>query len=270
MGHGFRRESVFNKFEISFLLMLKGKIIITTQSSSGAQKMMDVFQSQGASVFNLPTIETKTLFYPKDLIDHQILIPDYTWFVFTSKKGVKGFFDNIKCHFPQFDLSAYGKVAVVGEATARALENHGVTPDFVNPGDDGKSLADALANKILTPEDNVLFLAGNLAPDTLEQHITEICRFNRINIYETKYPQVPDPIVASYIVEDKADMVIFSSPSSFYGFLHFFGKGKKLNFAAIGNTTADSIRKCGFEVKAVAAHPNPHAMAEAVSEYFGI
>ena len=248
--------------------MLKGKTIITMQSSSGAQKMMDAFQSEGASVFSLPTIETKTIFYSKDFIDHKILIPDHTWFVFTSKKGVKGFFDNIACHFPHFHLADYGKVAVVGEATARELQSHDTVPDFINPGEDGKSLAIALANELLTPKDRVLFLAGNLAPDVLEEQIKKICEFHRINIYETNYPRLLDKHIAALVHDNKADMVIFSSPSSFYGFLHFFGNGKNLNFAAIGNTTADAIKKCGFEVKAVAAKPNPGAMVDAVLDFF--
>ncbi|MFW5759047.1 MAG: uroporphyrinogen-III synthase [Bacteroidota bacterium] len=247
--------------------MLKGKIIITTQSSSGAQKMMDAFRSAGAFVYHLPTIETKTIFYTKDFIDQHILIPDFSWFVFTSKKGVKGFFDNIRCHFPQFNLADYGKIAVIGEATARELQSYEVVPDYINPGEDGNSLAAALANELLSPEDRVLFLAGNLAPDTLEKHISEICEFKRINIYETKYSLIQDKDVAALIHGDKADMIIFSSPSSFYGFLHFFGNKKNLNFAAIGNTTADVIKKCGFQVKAVAARPNPGAMVDAVLDY---
>jgi uroporphyrinogen-III synthase len=192
----------------------------------------------------------------------------YTWVVFTSKNGVDAFFSNIQCFYPKFFEYQNCKIAAVGSSTAKELENHGYKPDIINPGNTGKDLSEYLVQEVLQANDSILFPSGNLAPDTLEAAISKVCAFTRLDVYETRYPSRVENEIKQMVENDEPDMVIFTSPSGFLGYLHFFGKGKKLNFAAIGSKTAQEIQKNGFDVSCIASKPGMKEMADAISEFF--
>lgn len=249
--------------------MIRGKKIITTQPAEGKNELIEILRSKGADVYHMPTIEIHTIFHDKSTIRQTLKQKPFTWVVFTSRNGVDGFFSNLQCFYPKFFEYQNCKIAVVGESTARELENHGLKPDIINPGNTGKDLSEYLIQDILHADDSVLFPAGNLAPDTMEETISKVCDFTRFNVYETRYPLHIDERMRQIIENDESDMVVFTSPSGFLGYLHFFGKGKKLNFAAIGSKTAQEIKQNGFDVCCIASKPGMKELSNAISEFFG-
>lgn len=103
--------------------MLKGKIIITTQPADQAEEILILLNAKGAKAYNLPMIETRTIKIPDDEFRQLMLPGKFDLLVFTSKKGVRGFFENLYDLQGNFHLPAELNIAVVGHATGAELKN---------------------------------------------------------------------------------------------------------------------------------------------------
>lgn len=248
--------------------MLKGKIIITTQPADQAEEMLMLLDAKGAKAYNLPMIETQTIKIPEKEL-HQLLQPGrFDLLVFTSKKGVRGFFGNLSDLQGDFHLPPELKIAVVGHATGAELEKYGYEPAFVNPGTDAKDLADFLSENISKTGNNILLALSNKAPDFLETTLSEIAGVVRIDVYETIPLSTVDEELANLVKNRKTDMCIFTSPSGFYAFLDVFHDANSIQLSAIGNTTANAIKECGYDVAVTAPNPSAQSLVKAIEDYF--
>ena len=248
--------------------MLKGKIIITTQPADQAEEILILLNAKGAKAYNLPMIETRTIKIPDDEFRQLMLPGKFDLLVFTSKKGVRGFFENLYDLQGNFHLPAELNIAVVGHATGAELEKHGHGPAFINPGTDAKDLARFLSENISKTGNRIVLALGNKAPDFLETTLSELATVKRINVYETIPLSKVDEETAMLVKNRKTDMCIFTSPSGFYAFLDVFHDANSLHLAAIGNTTAHAIRDCGYKVAVTAPYPSGQSLVKAVEDYF--
>ncbi len=248
--------------------MINGKIIVTTQPADQASEMIDLLHKEGAVVFNLPMIKTQTLFLDAEEVKESIEPDNYDIIIFTSRKGVKGFFENVYQTTGSYKISPEIEIAVVGPATAEELKHYNQNAHWVNPGNDAKTLAAYLLEGIVKPRQKVLLALGNRAPDFLQKTLSGIATVDRINVYETLDVTNHNPEIARHIAMKTADMCIFTSPSGFFAFLNSFTDIKGLNLAAIGETTASAITENGYAVAAIAAQPSVQHMVTAVKEFF--
>ncbi len=248
--------------------MLKGKVIITTQPADQAEEMLMLLSAKGATAYNLPMIETRTIKIPVEEFRQLIQPGKYDLLVFTSRKGVRGFFENLSDLRGNHNLPPELKIAVVGHATGTELEKYGYETAFMNPGTDGKDLAEYISENISGTGNRILLALGNKAPDFLETTLSEIATVKRINVYETIPLSTVDEEIALLVQNRKADMCIFTSPSGFYAFLDVFHDANSLLLAAIGNTTAHAIRECGYEVAVTAPYPSSQSLVKSIEDYF--
>src|SRR5699024_8238776 len=89
---------------------------------SDSDKFAKSMKEQGGVPIICPLIETKLRRSPFEL---QTTSDD--WLIFTSVNGVAFFLAQYKAFF----IENTCKVAVIGEATKQAIENHGVQVDFM-------------------------------------------------------------------------------------------------------------------------------------------
>jgi uroporphyrinogen-III synthase len=247
---------------------LKDQIIITTQQADQASEMLNLLRQRGAKAFNLPMIETKTLqvsLAEKEVIKNIALIDIV---VFTSRKGVIGFFDNLERITGTKLLPENIKFSTIGKGTTCEVENHGYHVDYPNPGKDASGLVKYLLTDILTGDERILLALGTLAPDFLKNHLSFKANVVRVNVYQTFPVTEPDPVVSELIVNGQVDICIFTSPSGFQAFSEFFNLNNPVNLAAIGNTTASFIEDAGFSVVVTASEPTAESMINSLEVFF--
>ncbi len=247
---------------------LEGKVIITTQPADQPQPLNRLLQDMGAMVYHLPMIETKTLNLPPALLKEMLQPDSFQLLVFTSKKGVRGFFENLYVLQNDYSLPSEISIAVVGQGTAECLSQYGHQATFINPGKDAEDMSRFLLNEVVKPNDKILLALGTKAPDFLEKTLGRKAVVKRINVYETILLQEADKKVAGLIQQGKADMCIFTSPSGIYAFKELFGVISELSMAAIGNTTGKAIADSGFKVSVISPRPSAEDLATAVEKYF--
>lgn len=250
------------------MLSLENKIVITTQPADQAMKLSDLLKSKGAKVFNIPMVKTFTLKLSPEQVKDCLMPDKYSHIIFTSRKGVKGYFDNLIEHKGSASLPTGLKISVIGESTKKEVENYGHKVDFINPGTDVKAFTDYLLEKVISLDDNVTLAVGTLAPDYLYKALSAKAKPIRINVYETLPVEKADENLSEYIISGKADMCVFTSPSAFYNFLRFFEKPEGISLAAIGTTTSNVIEQSGCSVQVIAPYPSVESMADAIEKYF--
>jgi uroporphyrinogen III methyltransferase/synthase len=111
-------------------LPLFGKRILVTRSRHQASALSKLLTGLGAEAVELPVIDIQPVADTKD-IDRAILdISRYQWLVFTSSNGVDAFFARLLSLKLDSRHLHSARIAVIGPATAEALRQQGITPDY--------------------------------------------------------------------------------------------------------------------------------------------
>ncbi len=124
-------------------LPLDQRNIIITRSKEGILDIKKIFTSMGANVYDFPAIMIGD---PDDLnpLDEALnQINDFHWIIFSSSNGIK-FVDKRLRYFNSSlkECSKKTKIAVVGEKTAKTLDDFGIKADFIPPEYVAESLID--------------------------------------------------------------------------------------------------------------------------------
>ena len=113
--------------------------------------------------------------------------------------------------------------------------------------------------------------AGFRLPDELR---AAGARVTQLVVYRIVAPEKTDPAIAAQILRGDADAVIFASPSAFHNFSKILGGADllrlsaRIQFAAIGPTTARALRESGIRVEIEATEASPAGLADVLVKYF--
>lgn len=232
-----------------------GKIVICTYPKPEPDEFTVQLEQVGAQVLFMPAIQTRPLAcrLPQDL-------SDYNWLVFTSKNGIRFFAE-------QYNLHSVNKIAVLGEATARELEKFKLKADYIGSGKSGADFAEEL-KEVITPNESVLLVLGELAPDTIRQSLQASNPVERVNVYQTLAPDHLNPECVGLIESDNYDLMIVSSPSAIKNlYLAFHAKISQWRIISIGKTTTSACHDLNIEPLATAKESSYKGLAETTIEY---
>jgi uroporphyrinogen-III synthase len=102
---------------------LEGLTVVVTRPARQAGPFVAMLRDAGADPILLPTIEIEPI--EIDAASRAALAPDdFDWTVYTSANAVE-------CSLPQLPRPARTRVAAIGRATARALDEQGIRVDAV-------------------------------------------------------------------------------------------------------------------------------------------
>lgn len=170
------------------------------------------------------------------------------WLVFTSRNGFLPF----DAEFCEKIRRQGVRVAVIGRSTLRALEEKGLSADFVASESTGGCLCAELA-KILTKGDVVVHPTAENAPDSLAK-LAEVCDYRAVAVYRNEAVALPEKIDLS-----RYDAAVYTCASSVRRLLAAStGSTRSL---AIGPTTRRALEELGVKDVEVAPSPDPVALA---------
>jgi uroporphyrinogen-III synthase len=102
---------------------LEGITVVVTRPARQAGRFLAMLQGAGASAILLPAIEIEPI--ELDAASRARLAPDgFDWVIYTSANA-------LHCSLPQLPRPARARVAAIGRATARSLEEQGIHVDAV-------------------------------------------------------------------------------------------------------------------------------------------
>ena len=145
--------------------------------------------------------------------------------------------------------------------------------DYVAKNHTGESLARELAEKLRGKR--VLLPRSDRADDRLPSVLREAgAEVTEVVAYRTAAPKTLDPQTLQRVRNAEVDAIIFASPSAFHNLQRWIpttelaALSQRVQFAAIGPTTARALREAGAQIEIEASDASPAALADAIASYY--
>ena len=219
---------------------VKNTTIILTHPVDSNDQLADHLVRMGIEVVHDPMIDTQPISLTpaeiKDICNADLLL-------FTSKRGVKYTTSQINPVCCQDK-----KVAVVGKKTATALNDCNVKPYFISQGQTGEDMCRALIEDGFIKGKKVVALLAQLADHTIEEYLSDVCNYKRIDIYKTISASAASGKTKEVLFSGKNVLVSFTSSSAvktFFGLYHQF-ELNRVKYISIGPKTTESIIEAGY------------------------
>lgn len=250
---------------------LKNKLFISTRPKGQSNELNQLFETAGAQTIELPLIEIR----PINLTTQEKIfiekLETFNWLIFTSPNGIRYFFEILNQKGIK-SLPRMIQIAVIGNKTEKTLATYGYSAAFVNPGNTGEDFAAAFSQKLKTdsPATKILLILGNLARTVIQDELSQYAECTRLNVYETAIPNSVDEKTVQYIMDNRYEMLIFTSPSAIQNFMKLIHNipVENIRLACIGETTANEARKQGIQPLVVAEDASAKGIVEAIINYY--
>ena len=254
---------------------LAGKRIVITRAPEQSQQLAQALEHLGAEIISLPTISFAP---PEDwrTLDEQLRQLDlFDAILFLSKNAVRTIFDRcaqlgIKCEMLQ---SSNRFIGAVGQSTARALEEKGLHVNYIAKEGTGESLVLDLRESL--GGRRVLLPRSDRGDERIPKALREAgAKVTEVIGYRTTPATNLDAAILARIRRAEVDAVIFASPSAFRNFRAAIGATEaeelsfRIDFVAIGPTTARAIRDSRARVAVQAEEASARGLAGAITRHY--
>ncbi len=269
VGEVVRLRDRLNWFE---KLPLLGRRVVVTRARHQASGLVRRLESLGGCCLEFPTISIHPLddYSPVDAAIADLDL--YHWIIFTSVNGVLHFWNRLRGANLDTRALSYCRVAAIGPATADALRDRGVHPDFVPD----KYVAESVVQGLLDlgiKGSRVLVPRAREAREVLPRQLREAgVTVDVLPVYETRLAEQKGD--SPLDMEDVPEYVTFTSSSTVRNFFSLASpeqvKGlssRGMRFACIGPVTADTLRGFGFNPDIVAEEYTVPGLVAALLQY---
>ena len=254
---------------------LAGKRIVVTRAPEQAGELIRELERLGAEVLILPTVSFAP---PSDWqpVDSALrVICEFDWILLTSQNAVRFLAQRVS------ELKLDSKVleaekpsiAAVGPATAQAAAEAGFRVDYIAKDHSGEGLARELAASLRNGR--VLLPRSDRADDRLSNLLREAgALVTEVVAYRTAVPKTLDTEIVDRAQRADVDAIVFASPSAYHNLSDVIGAKRlaevssRVDFAAIGPTTARALREAAARVAIEANESSAAGLADAIAKHY--
>ena len=232
---------------------LLGKGVVVTRAREQASGLVRTLGDLGACVYEFPTINVVPLDDYQEAEKAILQLARYQWVVFTSVNGVKYFWKQLDEIGLDARILAGMEVAAIGPATADALRERGIKPDFVPEKYVAEHVVQGLLAKGVQGK-NVLIPRARVAREVLPEELARAgCKVHVLPIYETRLAQSDADEVREAMRAGKINYVTFTSSSTVDNFFELLPADElkqypDVKIASIGPVTTETVKKHGCSV----------------------
>ena len=213
----------------------------------------------GAEVIDIPFIEIRKPRSFKPLDEALKNLTCYEWLILTSVNGVEALWERMQhLHLTKHALS-HLRVAAIGPATKKTIENLGISVDVVPKEYVAESVVRSLKRKVKGK--GVLLVRARVARDVIPRELRKVgARVHAVEAYETVVPQSSRKRVRATLRSplQRPHVVTFTSSSTVRNFVTLLGSSAKtlwqrrsqssIRTASIGPVTSSTLRELGLPV----------------------
>jgi len=251
---------------------LSGKRVLITRTRNQASALAQKIEDLGGEVYTFPTIK---IVEPTDYraIDEKLnSLEVYHWVIFTSVNGVKAFFTRLKNIKKDIRILQGVRVAAIGDATGKALEERGIIPDYIPDKFQAENLAAGLKGQI-QKSDRVLLPTADIARQVLQEELVSYgATVDKIDIYRTIPGEGDKNLLLELLRGRKIDIITFTSSSTVKNFIRALGKENipllnGVKVACIGPVTEKTALELGVKVDIRADEYSIEGLVQAIVEH---
>lgn len=248
---------------------LFGKRVLVTRASHQASSLSKLLRRCGAVPVGLSTLRIEKA---ADELDQAILnLDSYNWLIFTSVNGVEAFFERLSAQKLDARKLSPLCLGVIGPATAEALGEKGLKPDYIPQEFTSKGFLAGLKGKNLSGL-RVLLPRSDKADKELPRGLARLGAEVHEAVAYKALPAKTDSEEKQKLLSGEIDLVTFTSSSTVINLVNALGEEKeainKAFVACIGPKTAAAAAEAGLRVDIVARTHTIPGLVEAMEEYF--
>jgi uroporphyrinogen-III synthase len=176
-----------------------------------------------------------------------------TTVVFTSMNAVEAVANELYNHHPDWNIFC------IGSTTQSLAKKYFGENSILGTAPDAASLANLIVEEHNT--EDVIFFCGNRRRDELP----DILRRNNIDVHEIA---VYETISVEHKVDKDYNGILFFSPSAVESFFKINKISNSSILFAIGNTTANEIKKYSANKIIISDHPNKYNLVKKVIAHY--
>ena len=241
------------KAKISTNLPLNGVRVLVGRARHQASALSGELRKRGATVLEIPFIEIRRprSFKPLDWALQNL--DGYDWLVLTSANGAEAMWERLTRLRLKKNLNRV-RIAAIGPATKKAIEQHGVEVDVVPKEYVAESVVHSLRRKVKGKR--VLLVRAKVARDVIPRELRRAgARVHVVEAYETVVPQSSRARLRNALdnPQRRPHVVTFTSSSTVRNFVALLGKLQtaeldEVRLASIGPVTSSTLRELGLRV----------------------
>lgn len=236
-------------------LPLFGSKIVVTRPKERISTISAKLRELGAQVLEIPAIRTVPIASNLPLQEEIRHLDEYHYLVFTSPAGVQYFMEALIGQGADIRRFSKGKIAVIGQGTAKELKKYGIIADLMPEVYDAAHLGAAIGEDC-KDGDRILIPRARIGSQELIEEIQKrkTAVITDLPIYDTVYVKQEFLDEKEEFEKNRIDMAIFTSASTVRGFARTT-EGldyKKVTAACIGKQTkaeADALGMNTFMAK---------------------
>ena len=256
---------------------LSGVRVLVGRARHQAGALSAELRELGALVIEIPFIEIRKPRSFKPLDSALKNLNNYDWLVLTSVNGVEAMWERMqKLDLAKADLAKI-RIAAIGPATRKAIEQRGVKVDVVPKEYVAESVVRSLKNKV--EGKRVLLVRAKVARDVIPRELRRAgANVDVVEAYETVVPQSSRKWLQATLKNPKRrpHVVTFTSSSTVRNFAELSGVGRKtatnldgVQMASIGPVTAATLREFSLAVDIAAKEFTIPGLIEAIVNKIG-
>ena len=252
---------------------LWGRRVLVTRSRTQASRLIELLTELGAQPIELPSIEIGPLedYSELDQSLKETAGAPGRWVIFSSVNAVEYVWERLRLMRMDTRHFAGATIGAIGPATAQALRQRGVEPDFVPKRSVSEEVIAELSGRDWTGR--LVVLPGSaIGRDALAVGLVGLgAEVRRVPAYRNVRPEGVAERARRAFAEG-IDVVTFTSSSTVRNLVDILGDDRGLldgcAVACIGPITAGTAEELGLSVDAVAAEHNVEGLAAALVAYY--
>jgi uroporphyrinogen-III synthase len=241
-------------------LPLSGIRMLVGRARHQAGALSGELRRQGAQVIEIPFIEIRKPGSFKPL-DHALKnLSGYDWLILTSANGVEAMWERMKMKKMRVTSALAGalvregkriRIAAIGPATRKAIEERGVKVDVVPKEYVAESVVRSLKRKV--EGKRVLLVRAKVARDVIPRELRKAgAQVDVVEAYETVVPRASRTRLRALLRDDRKrpHIITFTSSSTVRNFCALAGRAslRGIRAASIGPVTSDTLHELGLSV----------------------
>lgn len=253
---------------------LAGRRVLVTRAAVQAGAFAQLLRDAGADVIEAPTIsiDSPETWAPLDAALARLAA--FHWLIFTSVNGVAMFGRRLADRGLGWSALADMRIAVIGPATAAALEARGLRAEVVPDEYRAEGLAARLRAHVRAG-DEVLLPRAAETRDVLVVELARLgARVTEVAAYRTRPVAAGARRVRAALEQNQVDVVTFTSSSTVRNFATLFSNEERarllegVTVASIGPITAKTAASFGVPTHIMPAEYTIPALTSAIVGYF--
>jgi uroporphyrinogen-III synthase len=258
-------------------LPLAGCRVLVSRAKKQAGALSSALRELGCSVIEIPFIEIRKPRSYQPLDKALTNVGNYDWLILTSVNGVEALFDRMQKRRLTPSSLAVTKIAAIGPATRRAIQEHGIKVDVTPKEYVAESVVRALRRRVKGKR--ILLVRAKIARDVIPRELRKAgAQVDVMEAYETVVPESSRRRLRSALTSDKRKphAITFTSSSTVKNFVGLLGlrgaraalkkaaQHRGIHSASIGPVTSATLREFKLPIDIEAAEYTVPGLVEAI------